>query len=153
MKTIHHLLLYSFIGFAHFLPGQNLEFIRSNYAKAATSEKICKTLISALSGTNNTAVETGYLGALKAISANYTSNPFSKLSSFIEGKNKIETAINSSPENVELRFIRLSIQQNCPGFLGYSGNINTDKEFIRSNIASVTSPVLKKMCLDLINTK
>ena len=59
--------------------------------------------------------------------AEYTFNPYSKLSYFKKGKNKIESAIKLKPNNSELRFIRFSVQTNIPSFLGYSSDVEKDK--------------------------
>ena len=68
--------------------------------------------------------------------AEYSFNPYSKLSYFKKGKTKVESAIKLKPSNAELRFIRLSIQSNIPSFLGYSSNISTDKNIILQALKS-----------------
>lgn len=62
--------------------------------------------------------------------AEYTFNPYTKLSYFKKGKTKVEAAIKTNPKNAELRFIRLSIQDNIPSFLGYSDDISSDKKIV-----------------------
>jgi hypothetical protein len=85
----------------------------------------------------------GYLGGLQTIWANHVFNPINKLKTFKEGKINIEKAIKLDPDNVELRFIRLSIQKNAPSFLGYNSNINSDKEFIKSNQKTISSAIVR----------
>ncbi|MNL63352.1 hypothetical protein D3C87_1874840 [compost metagenome] len=86
-----------------------------------------------------------YLGAFQTIWAKHVINPISKLSTFKKGKKNIEDAVKSKPDNVEIRFVRLSVQVNCPSFLGYSGKINEDKKIVQMGIQNVKSVILKKM--------
>jgi type III secretion system FlhB-like substrate exporter len=55
-----------------------------------------------------------------------------------------------SPENVEVIFIRYSVQKNCPRFLGYSDNMVEDKIFLQANKNSIPSPTLKSMVENLL---
>lgn len=122
----------------------DLDFVRANYNKFAFDKDLCKKMISdLLKLKNNSATHLAYLGALKAIWANHVFNPIGKLNTFKEGKEYIERAIRQQPNNVELRFIRLSVQKNAPSFLGYSSNVEEDTEFINKNSSQVDS-VLKK---------
>lgn len=96
-----------------------LDVVRANYNKVLSDKKLCKEMISELEKTKtNSATHLAYLGGLKAIWANHVFSPISKVNTFDEGKKNIEKAIKAEPDNVELRFIRLSIQKNAPGFLG-----------------------------------
>jgi hypothetical protein len=131
--------------------GLDLEYIRNNYQQAVTDKKLCETMIAALEETASTNVHLAYLGALQTIWANHVFNPFSKLSTFKKGKATIEKAIKNDSENVEIRYVRLSIQQNCPSFLGYNKNIKEDKEFLKKNKETVTSVDLTKMINSLLN--
>ena len=70
-------------------------------------------------------------------------SPISKWNTFKKGKGNIEQAIKIEPDNVELRFIRLSIQKNIPSFLGYKSNIDEDIEFIKKN--------RNQICIEILN--
>lgn len=131
-------------------PSEDLERIRTNYAKAADDKSICKAMIQELSAAHQSPVKLAYLGGFKAIWAKHTLNPISKLGSFNSGKKYIELAVSRDPENVEVRFIRLSIQKNSPSFLGYKKQIDADKRFINANMNNITSAQLKKMLADVI---
>ncbi len=128
----------------------DLEMIRKNYSQAVTNKTLCKTMISELSAINKNDEYLGYLGAFQAIWANHTINPINKLRTFNKGKKNIETAIKNKPNNLELRFIRLSIQQNVPGILGYNENVSEDETFIRNGLPSIKSNILKQMCQDIL---
>ncbi len=128
----------------------DLEYVRQHYAKASTDKNTCEALLTALGQTEASSVHLAYLGAFQTIWAKHVLNPFRKLSTFRLGKKSIEKAVQQSPESVEIRFVRLSIQQNCPAFLGYRQHIEEDKTFIQKQLNTIRSVSLKKMVLELI---
>lgn len=124
---------------------EDMENIRANYVKALSNKKLCKTMIEELSTKTANPVHLAYLGALKVIWAKHISNPIAKFSTFNKGKKDIESAVKKAHHNVEIRFVRLSVQKNCPSFLGYDTHIEQDKQFIRDNENKITSARLKTM--------
>jgi hypothetical protein len=128
----------------------DLENVRINYEKAVRNEKICRSILDKLTHFSDKTIYQGYLGAYQAIWANHTINPFSKINTFNSGKKNIEQAIKVDPNNIELRYLRLSIQKNCPAFLGYTKNIEEDISFIRKHADSITDESLKQMCKKII---
>lgn len=124
-----------------------LDEIRDNYAAAVAQKQVCKNMIAALQATEQHAVYLAYLGAYQAIWANHTWNPFEKLSTFKKGKKNIEKAAADNPDELEIHFVRLSIQYNIPKMLHYSSDIETDKNYILANYKSVTSRKLLTLML------
>ncbi len=136
-------LLISFIFFFMSLNTTGLREVRSSYNKLASNKALCEKFIDEFTKTkNNSATHLAYLGALQTIWANHVFSPINKYSTFIEGKKNIEKAIKNQPENVEIRFIRLSVQKNAPSFLGYNSNIHEDTKFIKENSDQIDSGVL-----------
>lgn len=131
-------------------PSIDLEFVRTNYQRAISDKKLCKTMIEKLKYTNDSSIKLAYLGAFQTIWAKHTINPISKFNSFNRGKKNIEEAVKLDPNNLEIRIIRFSIQTNCPSFLGYRNNIEVDKRMIQSQIKTIVSVHLKKMISDLL---
>ena len=68
----------------------------------------------------------------------------SKLTTFKKGKKNIELAISKEPENVEIRYIRFSVQKNAPSFLGYNNNLKEDRDFLVKNKKNINSDFLQK---------
>lgn len=132
------------------LQALDLEYLRKSYAKAVEDETLCKSIIDKLSKGPESQVHLAYYGAYQTIWANHVFNPVSKMTTFTKGRTAIDMAINKEPNNVEIRFIRLSVQKNCPSFLGYSSNIAADKKFLKEHLSSITSEQLKKMVKELI---
>jgi len=112
----------------------DLNKIRVDFSRAVKEEELCKDHLESLRKSANTVTEQGYLAVYEMILAKHVSNPFKKMSHFKAGKNKLEKLIQKDKSNVELRFIRLSIQAHIPSYLGYSGNIQEDKKYLCDNL-------------------
>ena len=125
----------------------DLNFIRLNYGKAVSDKKLCHRMITELQTEKNTPVLLAYLGGLQTIWANHTINPISKLSTFNKGKKNLEKAVEMASEDIEIRFVRLSVQKNAPKFLGYHQQVEVDEVFIEKYKHTITSASL----LQLIN--
>ena len=67
-----------------------------------------------------------------------------------EGKALIEGAIGKEPQNIELRMIRLSVQEHLPKIVPYRANIEEDRKFIQDHLAQQPQP-LKKYIENYIN--
>lgn len=79
-----------------------------------------------------------YKGAAEAASAGDISGVMNKLEAFKRGKKSIEKAIETSPKNWEVRFIRFTTQMNAPSMLGYN-NLSEDRKFFLSNRPSANN--------------
>lgn len=82
----------------------------------------------------HSAVHNAYAAAAEMASAQFKFNPLTKLSVFQSGKHKLEECIARNPLQPELRYIRFVIQSRVPAFLGYSSNLNQDKQFLLSQL-------------------
>lgn len=131
----------------------SLTQVRFLYQKAAKEEKSCKQLIALLKSYNeeNDPLLSGYKACATMMMAKYTINPFSKLSFFKQGKNELQKAIAADNSNIELRFLRFGIQTNIPFFLGYKGDIDTDKNFLVNSILHINDSELKSWIVSYLN--
>lgn len=127
-----------------------LDYLRTNYSETVENAQLCQRLIAELEKKDAEPIYMGYLGALQAIWAGHAKGPIAKLRSFNTGKSNLEKAVAADPDNVELRFLRFSIQQNCPRFLGYRDNMKEDRKFIQDNIHHVKSAQLRSMYLAIL---
>jgi hypothetical protein len=91
-----------------------------------------------------TSKNNAYWGALTAKKANFEKGAPSKIKTFKAGINSLEQEISNYPNNVEYRFLRLSIQEHCPKILRYNKNIKEDALIISTNFSNQTS-ILKKI--------
>jgi uncharacterized protein YcsI (UPF0317 family) len=139
-QTFILILLFYFVN-----PIQANEWIkvRDLYERAAIKEAAQIKLNNLLLEKPQSALSTGYKGANLMVSAKYAFNPIKKLSRFNKGKDLMEQALKRDPQNLELRYIRFTIQTNLPGFLGYSANVNNDKEFLINKLGTIADVDLK----------
>lgn len=111
--------------------------LREKFDKAEKSELNCNELHSWLEeNASNNPLFLGYLGATKALKAKFVWNPLSKLYHIQQASKNLEQALKSDSTNLEVRFLRFSIEYNIPSFLGYSNHIQDDLDFIAKNLVN-----------------
>jgi hypothetical protein len=125
----------------------NIKDVRLLLHQATSSEETCNKLISILNPYDeaNNPLLFGYRGGATMIMAKHAFNPFSKLSHFKKGKNFLEKAIKADIGNVELRFLRYTIQTSVPSFLNYSAEKQSDKQFLSTSLPNIKDQELKKI--------
>ncbi len=123
----------------------DLATVREDYREASENEEATKTLNNELTsiGKNDNTVLVAYKGAVTTMMAEYVQGIKDKKVFFKEGRELLEYAIETEPKNVEIRCIRLSVQENVPKITGYHKNKEEDKEFILTNYAAVEDPGAK----------
>lgn len=151
MKAVLLLVTVITLSSGVFANGLDLEYVRLQYEKAAADKNVCKTMMELLSKHTECHVHLAYLGAYQAIWANHTPGVLSKLNSFNRGRRNIEKAVSEKANSIEIRMIRLSVQKNCPSFLGYNNDIIQDQQYLERNKHSVSSVILRKMIDSLLS--
>ena len=124
----------------------DLETLRQDYRDASESEDATKTLYDDLTaiGKNDDPVLVAYKGAVTTMMADYAQDIKGKKTFFKEGRELLEYAIETDSNNVEIRCIRLSVQENVPKITGYHKNKDEDKQFILDNYSSMQIEGAKK---------
>lgn len=79
-----------------------------------------------------------YLGVLEAMKGKHALNPFNKYKYVKNGVDRLSRAIKLAPENLELRFLRFSLEDNIPLFLNMSRHLDEDKKKILSIVKHVS---------------
>lgn len=109
----------------------NLRHIRSLLVVCMNSSKTTDSLYKSLSAIKNrTGVISGYLATLSACKAKLSWNPYMKVKHLNTAEATYKIAVNADPHNIEIRFLRFSVEHNVPGFLGFNKDLNTDSEEI-----------------------
>tara|TARA_B110000211_G_C14036417_1_gene534766 strand:- start:772 stop:1299 length:528 start_codon:yes stop_codon:yes gene_type:complete len=97
-------------------------------------------------------IRKGYLAMAYMLQAKYAWNPYNKLKFFMKGRDLLETQIKNHSTSTELIFLRYCIQTNAPFFLGYSSEIESDKnhivEYYRTNLDDDLQWRIKKYFID-----
>ncbi len=119
----------------------DLPKVRTAYIEASENEAATKALHEDLVSVAKTDDKTlvAFKGAATTMMAKYAKGIRDKKNFFKEGAELLEFAITSEPENVEIRCIRLSVQENVPKITGYTKNIDEDKQFILDNFKSISN--------------
>lgn len=133
---------------------ETLPSVRRLYALAGNSKDSLLALKNLLSNVNAQAkpVFMCYNGATEVVSAKYSYNPFKKYQLFDHGKELVEVAIAKDSVDLEMRFLRFTLQTKLPGFLGYNKNITDDKLVILSGFKAVSDTTLKHLVINFFTS-
>ncbi|MRX69681.1 hypothetical protein SAMN06265349_10297 [Flavobacterium resistens] len=146
MKLLLTLLLW-----INFVGTPDLASIRKMYTTVTKSESNAKEFSEKLAGISDDANKTlvAYKAASILLDSNFKKKLKDKIDRFKEGAKLLESTIKSEPDNIEIRMIRLSIQENVPGVTGYKKNIKEDKKYLTEHYAD-QSGALKEYLKDFI---
>ena len=148
MKKLFLILIISYFTFNNF----SLPEIRNAYKNAALDKTKVESfydMVSEVTKKDKVAL-VAYKGAAIALQARYAETLNQKKEGFKNGVELIEYAIQTDPNNIEPRFVRLGIQENTPKLLKYKGSIEEDKQFILKQFQYIKSNNLKNHIRDYI---
>jgi hypothetical protein len=142
MKSLPALLAF----FAFLTGTPDISQLREDYPKANDSAEITNTLYSELSlvTQSDQAVLVAYKGAIATLMAKFAKGVRNKEAFFKSGSELLEYAVATDPQNIEIRCLRLSVQENSPKIVDYKGNIQEDKQFILANFKHTPSWEVKE---------
>lgn len=72
----------------------------------------------------------GFIGAVYAIKAKHSWNPYLKLKYLRDSEKIFKKAVAEDPHNMEIRFMRFSIEHYAPSILGFNKELGADSEEI-----------------------
>jgi hypothetical protein len=122
-------------------PSPTLLQVRNRFENASKGETLCQTLLNSLSShtLESNTLFYGYLGAGETIHAQFSVNPYTKLSRFNSGKAKLEAAVAKQPQSMELHYLRFTVQCGAPSFLGYNTQLAADKKFLLDGLKQLSA--------------
>jgi len=130
---------------------REIKMVRLGFYQATQNSKNAKPLAVIIKNfKSKSPIVKAYEGANMAILAKTKWNPFSAIRLLKKGGKLLNMAVQQSPKNLEIRFIRFAVQKNIPSFLNLNKNIEEDKKFIIRNINSFDGAVLPKNMRDYI---
>jgi len=139
---------FTFLVLSFFIVSLELDIgdVRNNYKDAVISKSKTFSLNEELKEVtkNDDQRFVAYKGAVKALTAKYQKGAKLKGATFKDGVQWIEYAVAQNALDIEIRFVRLSVQQNSPKFLGYNNDIELDKKFILKHFNQIKSSKLKE---------
>lgn len=122
----------------------DLPKVREAYEHASKDETVAKQLYARINQqASGSATMMGYKGAVTMVLAKFQFNPLSKLEYFNNGKSILEQAIAKDAGNIELIFIRFTVQSYAPAFLKYNKDLNRDKHFLLTHAKELTDKDLQ----------
>ena len=111
------------------------EKLRVWYVEAVDNESKIEAALSLIKDVNTEhPVVLAYKGAFEALKAKHVWSPYTKLECLNLGQSILKKAIQKDPDNVEIRFLRFSINHYLPDFLRDSSELILDKKTIYQNI-------------------
>ena len=133
-------LLFLFVTMVH---AQDLDEVRKAYPEAVEQETTAERLYAALDSMGDEPLVTGYKGAVRILLSKHAKGPKEKIGQFKEGREMLENALAAAPGNIEIRCLRLGIQENAPGIVNYNDKIEEDKRFVLEHYPQVSSQEVK----------
>ena len=125
--------------------GIDIYELREKYPKASTSTEITNDLYHQLSSvtlSENPKI-LAYKGAVLSLKAKNAKTIKDKKMYFQEGVQFLEASVNAAPKDLEIRYLRLSVQEHAPKIVKYSKNIDEDKNFILEHYGTTKDAELK----------
>lgn len=100
----------------------------------------------------------GYLGTLEALKAKHSWNPYNKIKFVALSQKTMKEAVNRDPSNMEIRFMRFSIQHYTPSFLGFSKDLDEDlkviaKQYRAKHFGLADKELVRNIAAFMINSK
>lgn len=126
--------------------------IRKLYSSVVNTESNAKEFASKLADITkeNNKTLVAYKGASIVALSRYKKEISERSKNFKEGAKMVEFAVTSEPDNIEIRLIRLSIQEKTPKILKYNGNMKEDKNFLLDHYkesSNTLKPYIKNFIL------
>ncbi|MDN5203819.1 hypothetical protein QQ008_20680 [Fulvivirgaceae bacterium BMA10] len=129
----------------------SLAEIREEFYEATIDSKIAVTLFQKIEKINDPSpLVLAYKGATQAILTKTVWNPITKLSLLKASRNNFNKAVIKDELNLEIRFLRFSVQHHIPVYLGFSKNLKEDKHHILNNLTQFSNLSLSKRVLNYI---
>jgi hypothetical protein len=132
---------------------QKTPTIRQQLMQAVNSSKTTDSLYLCLVAIKNPSpLITSYIGTLEALKAKHNANPYYKIKYVNDSETDLTLAVTAEPHNMEIRFMRFSVEAHIPAFLFDSKHMYTDREEIITDIQKKNySPADKQMVITIIN--
>jgi hypothetical protein len=153
------LLLFTFSFAQAQFNSKELTDFKKSMLTAIESSKITDSLLLKLESIpSKSALLLGYQGTLQALKAKHAWNPYNKVKYVSKSLKTMQQAINQDEENMEIRFMRFSIEYYTPSFLGFSKNLDKDqkeivKHYQNNNFGQTDAALIKNIAKFMIDTK
>jgi hypothetical protein len=138
MKKILVFCLFSISALA-----QDVAKLRKEFIAATSNQEASQVFLTSTAKLGEKPLLQAYKGAALIIHAKYVKGIESKKKYAKDGITTLESAVQKDPQNVEIRTLRLSIQEQSPKILKYKSNIEEDRSFVKKALADLPEGALK----------
>lgn len=146
-----------------FLPlaliANDLPQIRKDFFAAITDEKAADKLYTELKAKNSSEpIVMAYYGSVHALRGKHAFNPYNKVAFLKGGTKTLNASVSKSPENLEIRYLRFSLEHYVPPFLGYSKHLEADRKKIielsrQKKFGAMDKPLLRSLLVFMKESK
>ncbi len=84
-----------------------------------------------------------YVGGALITKAKFEKGVKNKKALIVKGAGLLDTAVANKPKDIEIRLVRLIIQEHVPNIVKYKSNIQEDKKVIIENYSSQSAEIKK----------
>lgn len=125
--------------------------VRVAYKEAIESKEKAEILYAELAKVKKEKVVlNGYKAATEVLLSKFSKQGEKRKERLKKGVGLLEDLILNNQDNVELRFLRLGIQENLPKFLKYNKNITEDKQLIIQQYPKLNDKHLKQVLKEYV---
>ncbi|KQR72432.1 hypothetical protein [Pedobacter sp. Leaf176] len=141
------------------LSKKEISILKADLIRAVENSKLTDSLYDKLARLpDKGALIKAYSGTLEALKAKHSWSPYNKIKYVKASLKTLKEAIDMDRENMEIRFMRFSIEHYTPGFLGFSKDLDGDrKELIKHyknrNFGVADTEIVKNIAAFLINSE
>ena len=115
----------------------SIELARKEFKKAAFNDKVNNEVYQVLvSSKVQDPLTQAYVAYYTALKARHVTSPYEKITYVRSFDQAIKKAVALAPDNFEIRFLRFSVQDKLPSYLGFSKELVVDKKIILQQIQS-----------------
>jgi len=122
----------------------NLAQVRKAYIAAAKSEANAEkfaSIVASVKKEDDNKLFVAYKGCALTLQSKHSNYLPDKITLMKEGAAFLDHAAAADPQNIEIRMIRLSVQENVPFIVNYRDNIEEDKALILANFTKAPKEV------------
>lgn len=149
MRFKHFIILLPFI--FGFKTAGEISTVRTYFEKGR-NEKTYAEKLKQITGDGATALLKAYNGSAWALLAKHHTNPYKKLEYVKKGLGIINSAVLLDAADVEIRFLRFSVEENIPAIVSFDKHLNADKDMMIANLKP-SHPYYKTIRAYLMNSK
>lgn len=121
--------VFLFLMLAQFASAQDAKSVRLALVRALNNKTSADSLYSHLKAApHQTPLVFGFTASARALQAKHAWNPFTKVGYVKDAEKLFTKAIQQEPHNIEIRFMRFSMEHYIPAFLGFNKNLTTDRD-------------------------